>query len=67
MMTCSLLAVMIAATLATGQNPAPAAGSDDSGTPRRPPAAEAPAVDPDSIGISLEKIQKAVTRPPPSS
>jgi hypothetical protein len=74
-MTSSLLALMVATTLAAPQTPAPAAGSDDP-TPKAPSSpsssspslsspqtAGTPTIDPDALGISLEKIQKAVTRP----
>jgi hypothetical protein len=59
----ALMVALVAMTLAAPQSPAPAAGPDDS-TAKSASTSETPTVDPDSIGISLEKIQKAVTRPP---
>jgi len=60
-MTFPLVAVLAVATLCGGQNPAPPAGPDETAATQAP--APTPAVDPDALGISLDRIQKAVTRP----
>lgn len=57
------VAVVLVLTLGTPQSPAasPAAAPDEATTQQAP--APTPTVDPDSIGVSLERIQKGVTKP----
>jgi hypothetical protein len=62
MMLPSVAAILVL-TLGTPQSPAatPAAAPDEATT--QPAQAPTPTVDPDSIGVSLERIQKGVTKP----
>ena len=57
------VAVILVLTLGTPQSPAatPAAAPDEATT--QPAQASKPTVDPDSIGVSLERIQKGVVKP----
>ena len=59
----SSVAVILVLTLGTPQSPAapPAAAPDEATTQQA--QAPTPTVDPDSIGVSLERIQKGVTKP----
>jgi hypothetical protein len=56
------VAAILVLTLGTPQSPAatPAAAPDEATQPAQAPT---PTVDPDSIGVSLERIQKGVTKP----
>ena len=62
MMLPSVAAILVL-TLGTPQSPAatPAAAPDEATT--QPAQAPTPTVDPDSIGVSLERIQRGVTKP----
>ena len=60
-MTFSQLAVIALLSLGVPQNPAPPPEPDAAAA--APATDPAPAVDPDSLGISLDRIQKGVTRP----
>src|SRR4051794_11024629 len=63
----SLLAAVVALTMGAAQNPRPTPAPDGGATAPQPaaaPAAQAPVtVDPDTLPVSLQRIQKAVTTP----
>jgi hypothetical protein len=60
-MTFSLFAVIAVVTLCGAQSPPPSVGPDE--TAAKQASTPTPTVDPDALGISLDRIQKAVTRP----
>jgi len=71
-MTGSLLAAIVALTMGVAQTPRPAPASDGSAaSPQSAPAVQAEAaapqapvtVDPDALPISLDRIQRAVSKP----
>jgi len=65
-MTFSLLAVVVALTMGVAQTPRVTPAPDGSATASQPAAAPAEppvTVDPDALPISIDRIQKAVTKP----
>jgi len=66
-MSFSLLVFVAMFSLGRAQAPAPAQGPDQAtglGAGARATETAPPTVDPDAIGVSLDKIQKAVAKPP---
>jgi hypothetical protein len=60
-MMLSLVAMVTVLTVGAAQNPTPSAAPDE--TSAKQSSTPSPTVDPDAIGISVDRIQKAVAKP----